>query len=152
MRYRPEYPQERELWRRFAGLRGPAGPCPDENDLAAYVDGAASMALAERIERHMARCGACLAAVRETRAVLVAPKPRRIWFAAVRWATAAAAAVLIAVAGFSAGSATCRSQHQTDAALVTDMSFEMVAPQADTAESDEDEDLDALLAWAGGEK
>ena len=100
----------------------------------------------------MARCGACLATVRETRIAMVAPKARRIWFAAVRWATAAAAAVLIAVAGFSAGSATYRSQHQTDAALVTDMSFELVAGESDAALLDEEEDLDALLAWAGGEK
>lgn len=151
-RKNPENPQDQQLWRRFSRPRGPAGPCPDENDLAAYLDGQASAAVAARIERHMARCGDCLAAVREIRAVLVPPKARRVWFAVARWSAAAAAAVLIALAGFFAGSATYRSRHRTDAALVAEMSFETVRPQDETVLSAEDDDLDALLAWTGGEK
>ena len=149
-----ENQEDRQLWRRFSRQRGPggAGPCPDESDLAAWLDGKASAMLAERVERHMARCGDCLAAVRDLRAILAPSKARRVWLGVVRWSAAAAAAVLIAVAGFFAGSATYRSQHRTDAALVTEMSFELVDPQADTVLAGEDEDLDALLAWTGGEK
>lgn len=49
------------------GSRFP-GSCPDAMDLAAYLDGGAPADLAERIEVHLATCGACLAIIRQARA------------------------------------------------------------------------------------
>ncbi len=141
------------LWQRLAASAGsPSGPCPDATDLASYLDGRSSDETAERIEGHLASCEQCLAAVRELRSLL-SPGPvlppatlierakslvpadaardaRRTagrrdvaWRRMSRWAAAAAAAVLISVAGFRTGLAAGRDPAREEMALVRELTF-----------------------------
>lgn len=87
--------------------------CPDELEIAGYVDGGLDDAEAALIERHLSVCGRCLAVVgvlsRERRAAgippvsdevlqkaraLVSGEPRRRWRLAPQWAAAAALVLL----------------------------------------------------------
>jgi hypothetical protein len=45
------------------GLRMRTARCPDEHDVAAYVDGTLPTEAGERLEKHLADCDACLALV-----------------------------------------------------------------------------------------
>ena len=92
--------------------RSPA--CPDEQQIAGYVDGGLDEVAREQVELHLADCGRCLALVRllcrerdaeaiepvthevVTRAPTVLPKgPQRRWEPVPQWA--AAAALVLAV-------------------------------------------------------
>lgn len=92
--------------------RSPA--CPDEHQIAGYVDGGLGPAARNQIEGHLADCGHCLALVgllcREQRAAAIEPVPdvvlqqaralktkvpQRRWRLAPQWA--AAAALVLAV-------------------------------------------------------
>lgn len=83
-------------------------PCPDEHEVAGYVDGALDGPASEALERHAADCGHCLALIgllsRERGAVAVeasvpaatgaararaAERSQRRWRLAPRWAMAA---------------------------------------------------------------
>ncbi len=99
--------------------RAPADPertpsCPDEHDIAGYVDGGLDEQEQTRIERHLADCDGCMSLVgllcRERRAgtvepvsddvlaqarALVTKEPTRRWRSAPAWA--AAAALVLAV-------------------------------------------------------
>jgi len=90
-------------------------PCPDEHQIAGYVDGGLDPASREQVEAHLADCGHCLALVgllcREHKSGQLAPLPaeavvpahvpetttvlKRPWRFAPQWA--AAAAVVLAV-------------------------------------------------------
>ncbi len=92
----------------------PSPGCPDEHQIAGYVDGGLGDAAREQVERHIADCGRCLAlvgllcrerdadaippvpdgAVAPTRA-LVTKRPQPRWRLAPQWA--AAAALVLAV-------------------------------------------------------
>jgi len=39
--------------------REPSSPCPDETELAAYIDGRLAPRLRERVEAHLAECEEC---------------------------------------------------------------------------------------------
>ena len=88
--------------------------CPDEHQIAGYVDGWLDSAARERVERHLVDCGHCLALVgllcreRDAEAIETAPRdvpvhtsaqatkrPQRRWHLAPPWA--AAAALVLAV-------------------------------------------------------
>jgi anti-sigma factor RsiW len=88
--------------------------CPDEYQIAGYVDGGLDAAARERVERHLADCRHCLALVgllcreRDVEAIEPVPKdvpvqtsvqatkwPQRRWHLAPQWA--AAAALVLAV-------------------------------------------------------
>jgi anti-sigma factor RsiW len=88
--------------------------CPDEHQIAGFVDGGLDADARERVERHLADCGYCLALVgllcreRDAEAIVPAPqevpaqtstqatkRPRRRWHLAPPWA--AAAALVLAV-------------------------------------------------------
>jgi hypothetical protein len=90
--------------------------CPDEHEIAGYVDGALGDAAREQVELHVADCRRCLALVgllcreRDTDAVQPMPdgamaptrarvtkRPRPRWRLAPQWAAAAAAALVLAV-------------------------------------------------------
>jgi hypothetical protein len=92
--------------------RSPA--CPDEPEIAGYVDGGLGLAARDQMERHLADCGHCLALVgllcREQHAAAIKPVPdvvlqptralmtkvpQRRWRLAPQWA--AAAALILAV-------------------------------------------------------
>lgn len=94
------------------GGRDGTAACPDEQWIAAYVDGTLEPAALEPLERHLADCDACLALVgflgreRETSAMasvaestvararsLVTQAPGRRWRRAPQWAAAAALVV-----------------------------------------------------------
>jgi hypothetical protein len=93
---------------------GPSLACPDEHQIAGYVDGGLDAAARERVERHIVDCGPCLALVgllcRERDADAIEPvpqdvrapsraqatsRPQRRWQTATPWA--AAAALVLAV-------------------------------------------------------
>ena len=134
--------EDRRLW--GAARRGArtAGPCPDANDLAAWLDGRADQAAAERIESHLAVCPACVQAIGELRqlsqggAMFVPPQvlarakalvPARgrsgVWLRAGRWAAAAAAAAVVSLAGWQAGSATVHARRTVDSQAAAQLSF-----------------------------
>jgi len=73
------------------------------------------------------------------------------WKTALRWACAAAAAALVGLAGFLAGSATYRSRQAADAKLVAEVSFELADPAKDDLLLLGD-DLQGLLPAEGGAK
>ena len=94
--------------------RGRSPACPDELEIAGYVDGMLGASACEPLERHLADCGHCLALVallsreRDSEAVETAPaavvaparapvttRPPRRWLLAPQWA--AAAALVLAV-------------------------------------------------------
>lgn len=94
--------------------QGSSPACPDELEIAGYVDGTLGASACEPLERHLADCSHCLALVallsrerdteaRETvPAAVVAParapvttRPTRRWLSAPQWA--AAAALVLAV-------------------------------------------------------
>jgi len=150
---------DRLLWQRYvaaAGREG-AGACPDAVDVAAWLEGRATPSLAERIEGHLAGCGKCLQAVEDLRAILAAPPvaaPRRVleraealaraaarptvlWLRVGRWAGMAAAAVLVAYAGFAAGVATREGRQAVQAAVVHEATFGLVDGQDDDLLGDE---------------
>src|SRR5436190_14122404 len=52
---------------RSSNTRQTDAACPSPLELAAYIDGRADEALAERIEVHLARCAMCLELVRAIR-------------------------------------------------------------------------------------
>lgn len=83
--------------------------CPDEHQIAGYVDGGLDETAREQVERHLADCGRCLELVgllcreRGTEEIATVPdevtasvpavatnQPRRLWRLAPRWAVAAA--------------------------------------------------------------
>ena len=140
---------ERELWRRFArGASQGANPCPDELELAAYVDGLASEAERTSLEAHLARCPLCLEAVVEARRsagdtvreaaplvvaraqALVAARQQRTWRAAAGWAAAAAASIALGFAGLRAGAA-MRDHTHAEARAASEVAFEAPAPYRD---------------------
>jgi len=88
--------------------------CPDEQQIAGYVDGGLDAAAREQLQFHLTDCAACLALVgmlcrgRRSTAIepvppdlieqarlMVTPKPHRPWRSAPQWA--AAAAIVLAV-------------------------------------------------------
>jgi anti-sigma factor RsiW len=136
---------DRTLWRRAVPSPGAgASPCPDELELAAWLDGRADADLAGRIESHLAECTDCLRAAEELRATLAAGpmmpppqvverakrlgrgrwrRPAVLWLRAGRWAAVAAAAVLVGYAGFTAGAATREKRQAAEAAVVREATF-----------------------------
>jgi anti-sigma factor RsiW len=128
-------------WRRYGpqAAGGVPGECPDELDLAAWLDGRAGPELADRIEAHLADCPACLAAAADLRAILAASPmlaPRQaierakalgrarlrrhagLWARAGRWAAVAATGVLVSYAGLAIGAGASRSRQAVQAAVV----------------------------------
>lgn len=94
--------------------RSPA--CPDEHEIAGYVEGALDEAAREQVELHLAGCGCCLTLVgllcRERDAGVIAPVPvevvaqaralvtkgpQRRWRLAPQWAAAAALVLAVPV-------------------------------------------------------
>lgn len=88
--------------------------CPDEHQIAGYVDGGLEEAARERVELHLAQCSGCLALVgllcreRDAEEIEAPPwnvpaqtraratsRPQRVWCLAPQWA--AAAALVLAV-------------------------------------------------------
>lgn len=103
-----------------------ASGCPGLMDLAAYMDGRASAPEADAIELHLARCSACLEAVREFQQMraeieqpLVLVPPRVIehamalmpakaipqWWVTTRRAAAIAASIAVCAVGYQVGGA-----------------------------------------------
>ncbi len=134
----------RELWLRAALPAGQTGGCADEGLLAAYLDGRAEDAEVEAVERHLAGCARCRAAVRQLRGILsgtttvmpptavldrarqlVEPNPgrRRLWPAVARWSAVAAAVLIVAWVGFSAGRKTGDYRRAADAVVAVEASF-----------------------------
>jgi CHAT domain-containing protein len=78
-------------------------PCPDAERLAAYLDGQLFPEQRERLEEHIAACGACATAVADSLRFHTAeePAPRELRFPArpTRWAAAAAVLTLVTVPG-----------------------------------------------------
>ena len=86
-----------EFVRQLAADQGAAGPCPDENALAAFAEGRLAATARESIERHASACPDCqevLAGLASAPLLRTVPASR--W--AVRAILAAAALVLIAFA------------------------------------------------------
>ncbi|MBK8974352.1 MAG: hypothetical protein IPM29_00340 [Planctomycetes bacterium] len=84
------------LVRHLAGARRAAGPCPDENALAAFAEGRGAAAARESIERHVADCPDCqevVACVAPSATVRTLPRRAR----KARAVLAAAALVLVAL-------------------------------------------------------
>lgn len=93
---------------------GRSPPCPDEQQIAGYVDGGLDAAERERVELHLADCGRCLELVgllcREQEADAIDPLthdvvtharagvsrgPQRRWRLAPQWAAAAALVLVV---------------------------------------------------------
>jgi hypothetical protein len=86
-----------ELVRHLAVARRAAGPCPDENTLAAFAEGRGTAAVREDIERHVADCPDCqqvVACVADAAAVTTLPRRNLV----ARAVLAAAAVALVAFA------------------------------------------------------
>ncbi len=144
---------DKETWRRYAGLdrQDLGSSCPDPNLMAAYIDGSATGAEQEMVDRHLASCDACLHAVIEVRALggagapagvpedvvsratALVPasratsdhEPFRLWRAfsqAARWAAAAAAILAACVAGYELGASTCLVKSRIGDALHAELS------------------------------
>lgn len=133
------HPPDQELWHQLTSTprRGPEAECPDELTLASYVDGQMAPVDVELLESHLCQCDHCLQAIAEVRqqlatgsealtfvprgtvdaakALVSAPERvrTRTWAMAVRWTGAAAACVLISLAGWHAGTATTASASLT---------------------------------------
>jgi anti-sigma factor RsiW len=141
---------DRRLWEQFrAALRAEvdaAGACPGMLDLAAYVDGRLDESHCDAVEAHLAACPACLQTVIETRELLAggamlcppdvtkrakAIRPKRRTTAVLRWAASAAAAVLFALGGYLAGSATGTLDPDSETKLIREMSFGTIGETQD---------------------
>ncbi len=156
-----------ELWRRFAVLPAATdtrGDCPDDIELAAFLDGRMTEAEVDRFEKHLAGCPTCLAAVRETRAIgaaativppvellhhakrlVVAPR-RHAWRTVAWWTSTAAAAVVLAVAGYTAGSSTQQNRQLAERKVAEEVSFGLISEQ------DTDDVLPIELAGTGDQR
>ncbi len=151
---------DRRLWEQFQAARQmeTPGDCPGMLDLAGYVDGCLDESHGDAVEAHLAACPACLQAVLETRELLAADamlcppdvtkrakalRPARRTSAVLRWAASAAAAVLFALGGYLAGSATGHFDPDSETRLLRDMSF-------GTVDEMQDEQLLVALTDQGG--
>ena len=153
---------DRRLWEQFrlAQRAETPGDCPGMLDLAAYVDGRLDESHGDAVEAHLAACPACLQTVIETRELLAgsallcppdvakrakALRPKRRTAAVLRWAASAAAAVLFALGGYLAGSATGHFDPDSETKLLREMSFGTVG------EIQDDPLLAALTDQGGAE-
>ncbi len=150
-------PSDEQLWGRVA-QGPPQGPtaCPSLLELAAFIDGRASEAERQALESHLADCPACLEAVAEIRSVqtdagdssalvpaallesakgLVTERKRtrRSWALADwrlvgRWSAAAAASIVMGLAGYHAGVKTLMIRQDWTGQLASEMSFGVLGP------------------------
>lgn len=127
-------PVEQRLWRQAAGEPPEVGDCPDEQALAAWLDGWGSVAETAAVELHLTVCPRCVQTVQDLRELLSAgamPAPadaiaraqalvtggpvraRRIgWLtSAGRWAAAAAVVLAVSYTGYRTGSASFLPDH-----------------------------------------
>ncbi len=154
-------PSDEQLWGRVA-QGPPQGPtaCPSLLELAAFIDGRASEAERQALESHLADCPACLEAVAEIRSVqadagdssalvpatllesakgLVAERmrTRRSWALADwrlvgRWSAAAAASIVMGLAGYHTGVKTLMIRQDWTGQLASEMSFGVLGPGGQT--------------------
>lgn len=137
-------PDDRAIWRGHRAARGSAAPspCPDEQDLAAFLDGRAETQ-AERIEAHLVDCARCLEAVLEARQAEGEPLPmlpeplrqrlqaivarettrRRPLGAVAGWAALAAALLLAGSTGFVLGMRTFADRRDAAQRMSAELSF-----------------------------
>ena len=116
------------------------GECLDELALASYLDGLADAREVERVDSHLASCPRCRRSLLDARGLrgepaapegllgararrLVPAWPRSRWQRGAGWVAAAAAAVVIGLAGLQAGSAFHRARVRTDGVLLTEITF-----------------------------
>lgn len=147
-------PSDEQLWGRVA-QGPPQGPtaCPSLLELAAFIDGRASEAERQALESHLADCPDCLAAVAEIRSVqtdagalvpaallesakgLVTERKRTRgswaladWRLVGRWSAAAAASIVIGLAGYHTGVKTLMIRQDWRGQLASEMSFGVLGP------------------------
>ncbi len=146
-------PVERGLWER-ARAEAPARPdaCPAMVTLAAWVDGRLNDAEREAIEEHLAGCGACLAAVVESRAAraealeamplavvesaaaVVRGRLRPAAWRVGAWVLRAAAAIAVCVAAYRAGAGSGGRLDAPAAPNEADVAFGLFEAPAETWE------------------
>jgi len=141
---------DEHLWRRFRAAAdatpGPQGPCLDELTLASYLDGQIGAGEIEAVELHLAHCASCRAAVAELRGLLEAPatvmppadfaaraahivartqgRPG-LWRRAARWSAVAAAVLIVAWGGYTAGRKTHESRQAAAVAVARRATFDL---------------------------
>ncbi len=162
---------DRRLWQRAAGpQRALSVVCPDQLELASYLDGQLSDPQFELFESHLADCSECRQAVTDARLIAaeaavstsaapqrairsaqalvrqpVQPTTSRNW-RMTRWPVAAAASIAICVWGYRAGMAYTAPTDILPERLAAEMSFGVFDP------SDEDSDEIELIAFLLSEK
>lgn len=158
---------DQQLWQRAAGSgRALSAACPDQLELASYLDGQLSDPQIESFEAHLADCRECRQAVADARliaaeaAVSTSAAPQRVIRSAqalmpqqvrpstslnwrmTRWPVAVAASIAICVWGYRAGMASTASTDILPDRLASEMSFGVF----DSSDEDSDEiELFALL-------
>ena len=162
---------DQQLWQRAAGPQCALSvACPDQLELASYLDGQLSDPQFELFESHLADCSECRQAVADARliaaeaAVSTLPVPQGVIRSAqalvrqtvqpatslnwrmTRWPVAAAASIAICVWGYRAGMAYTVSTEIPPERLASAMSFGVFDP------SDEDSDEIELIAFLLSEK
>ena len=139
---------DQQLWQRAAGSGGALSvACPDQLELASYLDGQLSGPQFELFEAHLADCRECRQAVADARLIAVEaadstsavpqrvirsaqalvrepvqPSTSRNWRMA-RWPVAAAASIAICVWGYRAGMASTAPTDILPERLAAEMSF-----------------------------
>ncbi|MHC4446937.1 MAG: anti-sigma factor family protein [Planctomycetota bacterium] len=150
-------PSDEQLWGRVAhGPPDSPTACPSPLELAAFIDGRASEAQRQALESHLADCPACLEAVAEIRSVqteagdssvlvpatllesakgLVTERKRTRrslvladWRLIGRWSAAAAASIVMGLAGYHAGVKTLMIRQDWTGQHTSEMSFGVLGP------------------------
>ncbi len=160
---------DKRMWQHAAGTgRALSLACPDQLELASYLDGQLSDPQVESIEAHLADCRECREAVADARliaaeaAVSTSVVPQRVirsaqalvrqqvqpstslnWRVA-RWPVAVAASIAICVWGYRAGMASTTSTDILPERLASEMSFGVFDPSDEN--SDEVELFASLLS------
>ena len=113
------------------------GGCPDDIELAAFIDGTLPAAQKKSMEAHLAVCGDCLDTVIETRMqkakkeALAHEKARTSWAGwkhlvfdlSFRWLTPAVATALVIIFAIQFGSLTFKNQNHIQVAVLSSISF-----------------------------
>jgi len=160
---------DRQLWQRAAGTgRTLSVACPDQLELAVYLDGQLSDPQVESLEGHLADCRECRQAVADARLIVAeaadstSAVPQHVIRSArslvrervqlstslnwrlTRWPIAAAASIVICFWGYRAGMAYTDSTDILPDRLAAEMTFGVFDPSED--DSDEIELMAALLS------